>query len=790
MNLFKTYLVVFWTIIIIVLGVNPIFAQHNRTSLLIGIVKSDNLPLSYATVYLKGTNLSTDTDREGKFIFHVPPGSYTLGVKYVGYVTFEKSVDIKSNEKQVLHIQLKEDDQYLKEVVVEGKSPVKKINESAYNVVAIDAKALRNTNMDIAQTLNKITGVKIREDGGVGSSAQISLNGFTGRHVKFFMDGVPLDASGDGFPISSIPLGVAERIEVYKGVVPVEFGADALGGAINIVTEKSTNTILDASYSYGSFNTHKSSLNFSHTMQNGITMQLSAYQNYSDNDYKVKVSEYLDLETSNFIKETKWFRRFHDRYHNEAVTAKIGVVNKSWANRLAFGIMYTQEYAEIQNANIMRIAFGGKERKTKNVSPTLEYEKRNLFARDLNISLAARYDRNRINNIDTLARTYNWTGEYIPNTSQGEADKTIAESIDKSGYITSNINYAIAGKHFLSLNNIFSDFRRSEKDEALVTNKNSGDRKSQKNVLGLSYKIAPTQKWNALAFVKHYYTYVKSPVDTSQNSSGKFVIRTNDYSLIGYGAAATYFLTKELQLKVSAEKTYRLPTPKELFGDGSLERGNTALNPENSRNLNFNVSYNHLVNKDHTINLDAGFIYRDIRDFIKRVVDSNKGFASSENLEKVLSVGGELEVRYFFKNKFSLGTNLTYQDMRNKGNPNDYRYSDQIPNIPYLFGNVDANYNLTNFLNKGNILSLGYNLLYTHRYYKDWESEGGDMYIPRQFSHDVNVTYTVKNGRYNFALGARNITNELLYDNYSLQKPGRSFYFKFRYFLFKRNNIN
>lgn len=789
MNLFKTYLVVFWGITIMILGINPMFAQQKRTSLLIGTVKSDSLPLSYATVYLKGTNLSTNTNGEGKFIFHVPSGSYTLGVKYVGYVTFEKSVDIKSNEKQVLHIQLKEDNQYLKEVVVEAKSLVKKINESAYNVVAIDAKALRNTNMDIAQTLDKVTGIKIREDGGVGSSAQISLNGFTGRHVKFFMDGIPLDGSGDGFPISNIPLGIAERIEVYKGVVPVEFGADALGGAINIVTEKSTNTILDASYSYGSFNTHKSSLSFSHTMKNGITMQLNAYQNYSDNDYKVKINEYLDLNSSSYINEPRWFKRFHDKYHNEAVTAKVGLVNKSWADRLALGIMYTQEYAEIQNANIMRIAFGGKERKTKNVSPTLEYEKRNLLTRNLNISLAARYDRNTINNIDTLARTYSWTGGYIPKTSQGEADKTVAESIDKSGYITANINYAIAAKHFFSVNNIFSDFKRTDRDEAAASSGNL-DRKSQKNVLGLSYKFAPSTKWNALAFVKYYYTYVKGPIDTTQNATGKYVMRTSDYNLTGYGAAATYFLTKELQLKASVEKTYRLPTPKELFGDGSLEIGNATINPENSRNVNLNVSFNHVFSKDHTIILDAGFIYRDIRDFIKRVVDSNKGYASSENLPKVLSAGGEFEARYFFKNKFSLGGNLTYQNMRNKGNANDYTYNDRIPNIPYLFGNIDANYNFLDFLNKGNTLSIGYNLLYTQKYYKDWESEGGDMYIPRQFSHDVNVTYTVKNGRYNFALGARNITDELLYDNYSLQKPGRSFYIKFRYFLFKRNNIN
>lgn len=769
----------------------PLNAQHGRSSIIKGTVTSGESALDYAAVFLKGTQISTNTDGTGKFTMEVPPGQHTLCVSYVGYKTYERLIEIKPQEKLIVHIQMEKENNNLSEVIVIAKSPVQQINESAYNVVAIDAKALRNTTMDVANVLDRVTGIKIREEGGVGSSTQISLNGFTGRHVKFFMDGIPLDASGDGFPISNIPLGIAEHIEVYKGVVPVEFGADALGGAINIVTGKSTNTVIDASYSYGSFNTHKSSINFMHTLKNGISMQLNAYQNYSDNDYKVKVDEYLDVNTGNYITNNpRWFKRFHDRYHNEAVIAKIGLVNKPWVDRFMLGIRYMQEDIQIQNGNIMTIVFGGKKRETKNWSPSLEYEKKNLFVKNLNVSLSGRYDRSTINNTDTLPRTYSWTGEYRLKSSQGEADKTIAEQKDKSGYITSNINYNVEGGHFISLNNIFSDFKRDDKDAA--TGKDT-DRKSQKDVLGLSYKYAPTDRWNALAFVKYYNTHVKGPVDTTKNSSGRYQMRSNNYSLTGYGAAATYNLLKSLQFKTSFEKTYRLPTPKELFGDGSLEKGNAAIEPENSRNINFNIMLNKPFRREHTITLDAGFIYRDIRDFIKREID-NKGFGGSVNLKKVLSVGGEFEARYFYKNKLSIGGNLTYQNMRNKekadaGDSKSNIYNDRIPNIPYFFGNADANYNLFNVLRKGNTLSVGYNLHYIHKFYKEWQSEGGKISVPEQVSHDVNLTYTLKEGRYNFAFEAKNITDELLYDNFYLQKPGRSFTFKFRYFFFKQNNI-
>ena len=125
------------------------------------------------------------------------------------------------------------------------------------------------------------------------------LDGFSGKHVKVFIDGVPQEGAGTAFDLNNIPVNFAERIEVYKGVVPVGFGTDALGGVINIVTNKQKrNWFLDASYSYGSFNTHKSYVNFGQSFKNGLTnfgqsfrngltYEINAYQNYSDNNYYI-----------------------------------------------------------------------------------------------------------------------------------------------------------------------------------------------------------------------------------------------------------------------------------------------------------------------------------------------------------------------------------------------------------------------------------------------------------------------------------------------------------------------
>jgi len=162
-----------------------------------------------------------------------------------------------------------------------------------------------------------------------------------------------------------------------------------------------------------------------------------------------------------------------------------------------------------------------------------------------------------------------------------------------------------------------------------------------------------------------------------------------------------------------------------------------------------------------------------------------------ENLFNVTNVGVEGEVRYYGKEHFTAGINASYQDLRNNTKfvegqtVESIVYRDRIPNMPYLFGNADAAYTLQDLFAAGNSLAIGYNLLYVHEFYLYWPSLGSDkLEVPEQVSHDLNVTYTLggKN-KFQFTLECRNLLDKPLYDNFSLQKPGRSFTGKIRYFI-------
>ena len=133
----------------------------------------------------------------------------------------------------------------LKEVKVVGKSKARRMQEQAYAISVVDLAKQYVSATPLNKVLNTVTSVKIREEGGLGSNYSLSMNGFSGNQVKFFIDGIPMDNFGSSFNLANISANMADRIEVYKGVLPVYLGSDALGGAVNIVTRRNAN-YLDA----------------------------------------------------------------------------------------------------------------------------------------------------------------------------------------------------------------------------------------------------------------------------------------------------------------------------------------------------------------------------------------------------------------------------------------------------------------------------------------------------------------------------------------------------------------
>ena len=762
------------------------------------IVSNEKEVIDFATVYLKGTNHGGITNEEGIYHIQAPAGKYTLVVSVMGYEKIEQPVTLTAGERTKMNFTVKPESQQLEEVTIVSNG-VSRVKRSAFNAVAVDTKELQNTTKSLSEALAKAPGVKLRESGGVGSDMQLTLDGFSGKHVKVFIDGVPQEGVGGSFGLNNIPVNFAERIEVYRGVVPVGFGTDALGGVVNIITKKKRNRwFLDASYSYGSFNTHKSYVNFGQTLKNGFTYEINAFQNYSDNDYHINTNvEIFDFQpdgsVSTYIDTSKKVRvkRFNDTYHNEAVVGKVGFVDKSWADRLMLGFTYSHMYQEVQTGVRQITVYGDKHRRGHSLMPSLEYRKRDLLVKGLDVVLTANYNRNATTNIDTSYYHYNWYGERYRMNSPGEQSRQHSRADNDNWNGTLTVNYRLGRMHAFTFNHVFNAFRR--KNTSLLAVAESEDaiaKETRKNISGLSYRLMPSDKWNLSAFGKYYRQYVAGPM--AEDATQSNYIRTDrTVDSWGYGAAGTYFIQPELQAKLSYEKAYRLPTIEEMFGDEDLETGDIGIRPENSDNININVSYNKTFGR-HSIYAEGGFVYRNTKDYIQRNItdlSGGKEGATYVNYGKVKTKGYNISLRYGFGNWLSIGGNYTEMNVRDNqktrvgSSSSNLAYGARMPNVPYRFADMDVNFFWHDLGAKGNTLTLTYDNQYLHSfsYYSEViGTSNPDYMVPNQFSHNLSVSYSIQNGRYNLSLECRNFTDEDLYDNFSLQKAGRAFYGKVR----------
>jgi outer membrane cobalamin receptor len=158
--------------------------------------------------------------------------------------------------------------------------------------------------------------------------------------------------------------------------VPVHLGGDALGGAVNILTKNKLKNNLNLSYSIGSFNTHKASIQgVFNDKSSGLTVFGSAFFNYNDNNYVMKDMEIISGTTTT----KKDVRRFHDDYQSHAVRAEVGYTNKRFADAFFIGAGFSGVRKDIQTGSTQYPPIGEATGEEDNHQVSLRYSKHALL---------------------------------------------------------------------------------------------------------------------------------------------------------------------------------------------------------------------------------------------------------------------------------------------------------------------------------------------------------------------------------------------------------------------------
>lgn len=117
------------------------------------------------------------------------------------------------------------------------EQPLKVALPTAHVITALDIDRLQPR--DLPSLLGRISGVSFRDSGGRGSTSGVFIRGATPSQTVVLIDGVRSSSATTGATaLENIPVEAIERIEVVKGPQSGLYGADAMGGVIQVFTRR------------------------------------------------------------------------------------------------------------------------------------------------------------------------------------------------------------------------------------------------------------------------------------------------------------------------------------------------------------------------------------------------------------------------------------------------------------------------------------------------------------------------------------------------------------------------
>ncbi|MEM1135069.1 MAG: TonB-dependent receptor [Bacteroidota bacterium] len=794
---------IFSTIIFLLIGYQIVQAQ--QVSISGKVIDSNDEPLTGATIQIDKYDIGTVTDVKGFYkLKNVPIGNYVLVVSSVGYTKQLRTVVIEGKSAITLDFVLKESVSELGEVVVRGKSQAQEIAEQSIQISSIDARSLQVQAVEATRVLDELPGVRIRQSGGFGSQTEIQLNGAVGNAVRLYYDGIPVEYIGSGLSINNLPINMIDRIDVYKGVMPVEIGTDALGGGINLIQKKFFNSFLDASYEIGSFNTHRATFNAYHAQDSNFFIGFNGFFNYAENNYKMEVTNNIYGRTDNgnlFIadQEDIEIERFHNDHQSYFAEFHGGIRDKKWADELSYRIGYTSRYDEFQHgARVGNIPAGEITQEENAIIQRLTYIKNGLLNGFLDINYQGTLNFVNELTLDSTINLYDWRGQVIQGGRTGDNASEVlgrptSRDIDQtstSQRLTTVLR--LHEDHDLTLSHFYARQKFVGEDpfgpQILGQDPNKTPAILAKNISGISYQSRWFNEKLIMTLFGKYYQYSGESIDLFQVNASVLPLRKFEDETWGYGTGIKWVVNNNLFVRSSYEQATRIPDEAEIFGNFTTARPNYSIRPERSDNFNLGIFYQKYFNGSRSVKLDLNTFLRLQEDLIFfNANDISLGqFKNQDNAE---ARGIELALSGRFSDALSAQLNLTKQRVINTSeNLNDVSVGKPIPNRPDFFVNSSLNYSLCNLMPQDKELSFtwSFNYIEEFNFILDGGQRNDDNWVPRQILNDFGATYQIKDKGLSLSLQVNNILDAEAFDNISIPRPGRNYRFKIRY-LFKNS---
>lgn len=500
-----------------------------------------------------------------------------------------------------LNAQEVKDTNQIKDVVIQENRMQMPFNQSARNVHMITKEEIAKLPVKtVNELLSYAAGVDLRQRGPMGTQADISIDGGSFEQTMVLLNGVKLMDSQTAHNMLNLPvtLDAIERIEILKGPAARVYGINALTGAVNIVTKKSSQPSISL-HTYAGSSFQQMEEGDGKGIYGGGGLQLTANYGNEKNSHLLAISKdkYNGQRYNTAQDNTRLFyngeTRWKDNKHQVAWLASY-IHNDFGANGF-YAAPGDRESREVVQTALFSLS-SKHQIKNWTISPRIS----NRYNED-----DYRYFRHDL----SRARSLHYSNALI-----GELNATVKTKVGVFGLGWESrfeyLNSSNMGEHHRANHGLYGEYKH--------------------------------------IFWSKFITNVGAYVNYNTNFGWQ----------VYPGIDAAYLLPKGFKVAVNIGSGQRIPSFTDLYLNqlpGNL--GNPNLKPENAWQYEANIQYS-----KKTLRIKAGYFYRDVNQFIDWVRDSIQMPYSPYNIgrNQIQGINASISQYFTLKNKHRLGYNLSY----------------------------------------------------------------------------------------------------------------------------------
>ena len=531
--------------------------------------------------------------------------------------------------------------------VTATRTTISKNNVIADTTTITEEEIERAGSSSLVDLLQRQPGIEISNNGGFGKLSTISLRGTSSNQTVILLDGFRIDSAFSGLTaLQNLSLSQIEKIEIVRGASSGLYGADAIGGVIQIFTKNGTNGFKPyVGIGAGSYNTK--------SIQTGLRGA------NEDTSYSVNLSGFntggFSAFKPNNLASSNSFNLDNDGYNNLSLSSSINQkLNES--NKITFNLFLSRGRNKFDNSSADLYSYNGSTGYGDYRDTQLQESFNASYTSQLNKSWESIFKIGR--SIDQYVAFQKTSADY----SEILKTKDMFRSTQDSFTWQNNFNSSFG---------LFTFLYDHTNQKINATDQPAYD-------ISIGSYLAPYTKNNRSndGFMLGYLVNKdKHNLQINLRRDLNSLYQDSTTGNLGYA----YNLNSEWKIATSYGTAFRSPTFNYAYYP-DLNQGNPNLQPEKSKNVEATIKYQNDLDY-----LSLTTFKNKIHDFI--VLDGN---GHPGNLDKVEIIGATLSGSHFF-NHLQIKANYTYQDPKNRDK------NKLLPLKAKVYGNISANYYIDNW---------------------------------------------------------------------------------------------